>query len=66
MFGPRSVPATSSCSEAIAEHLADRRLEAPGRRADDCRLAADRVDAVVVDVLVGDEQEVDAVLGIAG
>ena len=26
VFGPRSVPAASSCSEAIAEHLADRRL----------------------------------------
>ena len=38
------------------EHLADRRLQAPGGRAQRHRVAGDRADAVVVEVLVGDEQ----------
>ncbi len=47
------------------EHLADRGLEPARGRAQDGRGAADRLDAVVVEVLVGDEQQVgvDAVIG---
>ena len=37
--------------------LAERRLERARRRAQDRRIAADRLDAVVVDVLVGDQQQ---------
>ena len=40
------------------EHLADRGLETARRRAQDDRRAADRLDAVVIEMLVGDEQEV--------
>src|SRR6185437_15072899 len=44
-------------------HLADRSLEAAGRRADDVRVAGDGLDAVVVAVLVRDEKQVRLVLG---
>ena len=62
VFGPRSVPAEASCSEATADHLADWRLQLARGGAQDGRLARDRLGAVVVDVLVGDQQEVDVVL----
>ena len=37
--------------------LADRRLQLPGGRAQDRRVAADGLDAVVIDVLVGHQQQ---------
>ena len=40
------------------DHLADRRLEPAGGGADDDRVAGDDLDAVVVEVLVRDEDEV--------
>jgi hypothetical protein len=40
------------------DDVADRRLEPPGGRADDMRVAGDRLDRVVVAMLVGHEQDV--------
>jgi hypothetical protein len=40
------------------EHLAERRVEATGGRAQDCGLAADHLHAVVIDVLMRHEHEI--------
>src|SRR4051812_42765529 len=65
VLGPRAVPAASSCSDAIAMTVADRRLEPPGGRADDMRVAGDRLDRGVVAMLVGHEQDVGG-MGLVG
>ena len=58
VFGPRSVPAPLVVLGRDRRHLADRRLQAARGRADQRRIAADRLDAVVVAVLVSDQQQV--------
>ena len=59
VLGPRCVPATVVVLGGDRDDLADRATRACRRSsAASARIAADRVDAVVVAVLVGDEQQV--------
>ncbi len=58
VFGPRAVPAASSCSEATATTGAHGRLQRARGRAQHDRLAAHHLDDVVVAVLVGDQQQI--------
>ena len=61
-----AVPAASSCSEAIAVTSPSGDCRRARRRAQHVRLAADRLDRVVVAVLVRDEQQIGSTPAIAG
>ena len=58
LFGPRWVPATSSCSEATATISPTGDSSLPAVERTSAGDAADRLDRVVVPVLVGHQQEV--------
>ena len=63
VLGPRRVPAWSSCSDAIAiTSPTGVAVEASGRATHHVRAAVDDGPAVVVEVLMRDQQQVDLLL----